>query len=150
MVPSSCVLTALGQDYAGRYTVDQAMLAYEAYAASAGDMATSGFVGIFAEMFSWPALATPSPVGFRDAVAPLVIGNLHDPATAFAWTSAMRSALPSARLMIWQGVGHCLSSGGDYADSGMRPCLDNVKAYWANGTLPIDGFTCRMVAPLPL
>ena len=111
----------------------------------------TGFVGIFAELFAWPALPTPSPVGFRTHVqAPLIIGNLHDPATAFAWTSAMRSSLPDAHLMIWQGVGHCLSARGNYAHSGMQPCLDGIAGYWENGTLPIDGFTCRMEAPLPL
>lgn len=141
----------LGQDYAGRYTVAQAMGIYRAYAAVQGPMATSGFIGIFAELFAWPALPTPSPVGFRSLPsAPLIIGNLHDPATAFAWTSAMRSSLPGAHLMIWQGVGHCLSARGNYDHSGMQPCLDVIAAYWRNGSLPVDGFTCRMQAPLPL
>eukprot|EP00439_Symbiodinium_sp_Y106_P073498 s73_g13.t2 len=142
--------TVLGQDLFGRFTVAQAMGAYRAFRAEWEEMATSSFVGIFSAFFSWDAEAIPVQTGFRAGVRALVVGNLYDPACSYTWSNHMRESLPNAVMMTWQGVGHCLTPGGNYPNSGMQPCLDRLEQYWKTGELPFDGYTCRTEAPVPL
>lgn len=140
----------LAQDYFDRFTVSQAMGIYRRYARTWGTMATGGFVGIFSELFAWRPSPTPIQAGFRSDIKALILGNLYDPATRYAWSNEMRESLPNSVMMTWQGVGHMTTAGGNYKNSGMKPCLDRVKTYWKTGQLPLDGFTCRVNAPLPL
>jgi len=78
------------------------------------------------------------------------VANLYDPATAFAWSNSMRQSFPDASMIVWQGVGHMTTAGGNYPNSGMAPCLAHMEMYWRKGVLPVDGFTCRQNASLPL
>ena len=35
---------------------------------------------------------------------------------------------------------------GVYPGSGIQGCLARIADYWVNGTMPLDGYTCREVA----
>lgn len=114
------------------------------------EMAISAFLGIFSSFFAWQLDAVPVQVGYRAGLKALVVGNLYDPACSYTWSNHMRESLPDSVMIVWQGVGHCLSQGGDYPGSGMKPCLDLLARYWRTGELPVDGFTCRVEKPVPL
>lgn len=142
--------TVLGQDLFGRFTVNQAMDIWTGYRQKWDEMAISAFLGIFSSFFAWQLDAVPVQVGYRAGLKALVVGNLYDPACSFTWSNHMRESLPDSVMIVWQGVGHCLSQGGDYPGSGMKPCLDLLARYWRTGELPVDGFTCRVEKPVPL
>lgn len=142
--------TVLGQDLFGRFTVNQAMDIWTGYRQKWDEMAISAFLGIFSSFFAWQLDAVPVQVGYRAGLKALVVGNLYDPACSYTWSNHMRESLPDSVMIVWQGVGHCLSQGGDYPGSGMKPCLDRLARYWRTGELPVDGFTCRVEKPVPL
>jgi len=140
----------LGTDYPGRYSVSQAMATWRDVLERRGPLIAGSFAGIFADLFAWGPLATPCAIGHRQDLAPVVIGNLYDPATSYEWSVLMRDAFPKARMMTWQGVGHTAGAGGEYGNSGIEACLTRISAYWINGTLPQDGFVCRQKEAVPI
>lgn len=54
-------------------------------------------------MVTWPV----PPVGDA-SLEPVIIGNLHDPRTAYANAQELRQAFPEGYLVTWQGYGHGL------------------------------------------
>ncbi|MGA0878521.1 MAG: alpha/beta hydrolase [Ilumatobacteraceae bacterium] len=93
--------------------------------------------------FSAPACnALPAsadePVEINGSGAPalLVIGNTGDPATPFASTERMASALESAVLVAVESLNH-----GGY---GINDCInDTVHRYLIEGVVPVPGTRCR-------
>lgn len=87
----------------------------------------------------WPVQGDPAA---REVSAPsaepiLVLGNTGDPATPYAWASALTQALGGrATLLTLRGEGHGSYDTGD-------PCVrEAVHAYLLLGTLPAAGATC--------
>ena len=79
----------------------------------------------------------------REVAAPsappiLVVGTTGDPATPYAWASALTRNLGGrARLLTFEGYGHGAYDTGD-------PCVRRtVNAYLLQGTVPAAGATCR-------
>ncbi|NDU72198.1 alpha/beta fold hydrolase [Actinomadura sp. DSM 109109] len=87
----------------------------------------------------WPVKGDPAAraVSAPSAAPILVVGNTGDPATPYAWASAMTRALGGrATLLTLRGEGH-----GAY-DTG-NPCVRAaVHAYLLNGKVPAAGTTC--------
>ncbi|SDJ19890.1 alpha/beta hydrolase fold [Frankineae bacterium MT45] len=80
-------------------------------------------------------LPSPSAAGSKPI---LVIGTLHDPATPYASTKALASALgPGVGVVLsWDGQGHTAYGRGS-------DCIDTkVNDYLINGTLPPPGTVC--------
>ncbi|SOD74052.1 alpha/beta hydrolase family protein [Jatrophihabitans sp. GAS493] len=78
-------------------------------------------------------LPAPSAVGSKPI---LVIGTLHDPATPYASTQALATALGSGVVLSWDGQGHTAYGRGS-------DCIDSkVNAYLIDGTLPPPNTVC--------
>merc|ERR1712146_707729 len=100
-------------------------------------------------------------------VAPLIVGNLHDPNTAYRNSQLMREVFPQGSLMTWQGYGHCMQMPRSaqatieqyesevrrgqtptYTDEiGKLLCAKIAYDYLANGILPLDGHVCKVAGP---
>ncbi|GAA4369787.1 alpha/beta fold hydrolase [Actinomadura verrucosospora] len=87
----------------------------------------------------WPVQGDPAA---REVSAPsaepiLVVGNTGDPATPYAWASALTEALGGrATLLTLRGEGHGSYDTGD-------PCVrEAVHAYLLDGAVPAAGATC--------
>eukprot|EP00434_Breviolum_minutum_P018505 symbB.v1.2.016321.t1/scaffold1240.1/size129799/4 len=59
-------------------------------------------------MSTWPAYARPVPPVGDPELQAVIIGNLHDPNTAYENAQTMAQAFPQGYLVTWQGYGHCL------------------------------------------
>ncbi|WP_218005137.1 alpha/beta hydrolase [Actinomadura macra] len=102
---------------------------------------------VFGASMAWSLLrCTGWPVqgddAARDVSAPsaapiLVLGNTGDPATPYAWASALTEALGGrATLLTLRGEGHGAYDTGD-------PCVRRVvDAYLLDGQVPASGTTC--------
>lgn len=87
----------------------------------------------------WPVKGDPAAreVSAPSAAPILVVGNTGDPATPYAWASALTEALGGrATLLTLRGEGH-----GSY-DTGDRCVREAVHAYLLRGTVPAAGATC--------
>jgi pimeloyl-ACP methyl ester carboxylesterase len=86
-----------------------------------------------------PVLAGPSSTartGRQIATPVLVVGDLKDPATPYAWAVALTRWLRPAVLVGWNGEGHTSYMEGS-------PCVDAaVDAYLINLTVPRNGTIC--------
>lgn len=79
----------------------------------------------------------PAPATSTTAAPVVIIGTTRDPATPYAWSQALASQLPTARLLTYEGDGHTAYG----TDS---PCVQNaVDSYFLSGTLPAPGLRCR-------
>ncbi|MEV4006313.1 alpha/beta hydrolase [Actinomadura sp. NPDC049753] len=87
----------------------------------------------------WPVQGDPAAreVSAPSAAPILVVGNTGDPATPYAWASALTEALGGrATLLTLKGEGHGSYDTGD-------PCVRGaVHAYLLDGTVPAAGATC--------
>jgi pimeloyl-ACP methyl ester carboxylesterase len=82
-----------------------------------------------------PVLAGP-PAARHTAAPVLVVGDLKDPATPYAWAVALARWLRPAVLLGWNGEGHTSYMEGS-------PCVDDaVDAYLINVTVPRNGTIC--------
>jgi len=117
-------------------------------------------VNIFAVATS-PNLPRPVP-SYGSSLAtltPLVIGELHDPATTYTAAQMMKQFFPQGKLMTWQGYKHCLPSIGTlrlpnlYNETGLNTgwgahdCMDRLTLYLKTDELPPDGYTCPINGP---
>lgn len=65
-----------------------------------------------------------------------MIGTTGDPATPYAWSTALADQLDSGVHVTWEGEGHTA-----YGRS--NDCiLDLVDSYFIDGTVPEDGTRC--------
>ena len=88
----------------------------------------------------WPVKASPvltgASVGRQSAHPVLVVGDLKDPATPYAWAVALARWLRPGVLLGWNGEGHTSYMEGS-------ACIDNaVDAYLINLTVPRNGTIC--------
>jgi pimeloyl-ACP methyl ester carboxylesterase len=86
----------------------------------------------------WPVAPVPNTLRGRASGAPpiLVVGDLHDPATPYAWAQALAGDLASGVLLGWNGEGHTSYMQGS-------SCVDNtVDAYLINLKVPASGKVC--------
>ncbi len=65
-----------------------------------------------------------------------MIGTTGDPATPIEWARSLSSALSNATLLVWDGEGHTA-----YGRSN-QCVIDNVDAYFVDGTVPKSGTIC--------
>lgn len=86
----------------------------------------------------WPQapVREPAPISAEGAAPIVVIGTTGDPATPYAWSTALADQLDSGVHLTWEGNGHTA-----YGRSG--GCIEEqVNAYLLDDTVPEDGFTC--------
>jgi pimeloyl-ACP methyl ester carboxylesterase len=83
------------------------------------------------------ASASASAAGKTAAAPPiLVVGDLHDPATPYAWARALSRELPSGVLLGWNGEGHTSYMEGS-------SCIDDaVDSYLIALKTPRSGTVC--------
>eukprot|EP00438_Fugacium_kawagutii_P028533 Skav222530 [mRNA] locus=scaffold2875:91541:93488:+ [translate_table: standard] len=82
-------------------------------------------------MSTWPAYARPVPPVGDPNLRPVIIGNLHDPNTAYENAQKMKKFFPEGYLVTWQGYGHCLK-----VRTHATALLKEYNAAKANNTLP--------------
>ncbi|MFE3449362.1 alpha/beta hydrolase [Nonomuraea sp. NPDC059194] len=87
----------------------------------------------------WPVKPTgrPHAITARGAAPILVVGNLRDPATPYAWSKALAGQLSSGVLLTHDGDGH-----GAYDKRGNACVKDAVDTYLIDGRPPADGARC--------
>ncbi|MGO1354249.1 MAG: alpha/beta hydrolase [Brachybacterium tyrofermentans] len=86
----------------------------------------------------WPQapVREPAPISAEGAAPIVVIGTTGDPATPYAWSTALAEQLDSGVHLTWEGNGHTA-----YGRSG--GCIEEqVDAYLLADTVPEDGFSC--------
>ncbi len=86
----------------------------------------------------WPVPPTDSPHPVRAPGAPpiLVVGNVHDPATPYAWAQSLSRQLPGA-LLTYEADGHTAYRKGS-------SCIDDaVDTYLLTLRLPAPGTRCH-------
>lgn len=86
----------------------------------------------------WPQAPVREPAQISaDGAAPIVvIGTTGDPATPYAWSTALAEQLDSGVHLTWDGNGHTA-----YGRSG--GCIEEqVDAYLLDDTVPENGFSC--------
>lgn len=86
----------------------------------------------------WPQapVREPAPISAEGAAPIVVIGTTGDPATPYAWSTALAEQLDSGVHLTWDGNGHTA-----YGRSG--GCIEEqVDAYLLEDTVPEDGFSC--------
>lgn len=77
------------------------------------------------------------PFGSNETSPMLFIGNTGDPVTPTENARNMAALFNGSRLLTMDGTGHVS------IQAGSSPCIaDNVKAYFGQGTLPIEGTVC--------
>jgi pimeloyl-ACP methyl ester carboxylesterase len=87
---------------------------------------------------SWPVPSRPVLSGAAPSGAPpvLVVGDLHDPATPYAWAVALAHWLHPGVLLGWNGEGHTSYRQGS-------ACVDSaVDAYLISLRTPRSGTVC--------
>jgi hypothetical protein len=99
----------------------------------------------FGQTFVWEALpcaywstttgsSTTKAAGRPPSI--LVVGTTGDPATPYAWSQALRKALPGSVLLTREGEGHTAYLGGNQ-------CIDEaVDRYLLTGGTPPPGTRC--------
>ncbi|MGV0111474.1 alpha/beta hydrolase [Arthrobacter sp. CP30] len=94
------------------------------------------FGGVTCAPWTYPPVAEPAPLRAPGADPILVIGTTGDPATPYAWSTALADQLESGVHVTWEGEGHTA-----YGRS--NDCiLDLVDDYFIDGTVPADGARC--------
>jgi pimeloyl-ACP methyl ester carboxylesterase len=92
----------------------------------------------------WPAIAADGyagPWNRRTANPLLVIGNTHDPSTAYRESVAMAHELARARLLTVEGYGHTVLEN-------PSACANRYESrYFIDGAMPPAGTTCRQDRP---
>ncbi|CAK9055256.1 Serine protease Hip1 (Hydrolase important for pathogenesis 1) (Serine hydrolase Hip1) [Durusdinium trenchii] len=121
-------------------------------------------------MSTWPSYSRPVPPAGASGVPAVIIGNLHDPQTAFESAQLLRRSFPEGYLVTWQGYGHCFKvyqHGSEllkeynrskamgalpaYTNGvGKYACMSKVLSYLQTGHGLVDGHTCLVSEPLRL
>ena len=121
-------------------------------------------------MSTWPAYARPVPPVADGGIKAVIIGNLHDPNTAYENAQLLKRNFPDGYLVTWQGYGHCLivpKHGRDlmkaynqskanhtlpaYTNAVAKyACMSKILTYLETGEGILDGHTCLMPEPLKL
>ena len=85
----------------------------------------------------WPVPPAPAAAAASGKAPPiLVVGDLHDPATPYAWAQALSHELPSGVLLGWNGEGHTSYMEGS-------SCIDDaVDEYLTALKAPRSGTVC--------
>ena len=83
-----------------------------------------------------PAERTPKPVKAAGAPPIVVVGSTRDPATPYAWATALAKELDSGILVTREGDGHT----GYQASLCVRKAVDG---YLLDLVVPKDGLTCK-------
>ncbi|WDF33784.1 alpha/beta hydrolase [Arthrobacter agilis] len=94
------------------------------------------FGGITCAPWPYPSVLEPAPRTAAGAAPIVVIGTTGDPATPYAWSTALAEQLESGVHVTWEGEGHTA-----YGRS--NDCvLDLVDDFFVDGTVPEDGARC--------
>ncbi|CAE7455216.1 caeA [Symbiodinium natans] len=154
----------MGTDTAGRLN-EEAMIQWWKESMAKQPIGTPWALTWVVGISTWPADARPVPPLGNDQVRPVIIGNLHDPNTAYTSAQLARSAFPRGHLVTYQGYGHCLDKsnlaglGKELYDSykkdvashhlstysnkmALYACTSRILNYIATGEQPLDGHTC--------
>eukprot|EP00438_Fugacium_kawagutii_P015460 Skav202290 [mRNA] locus=scaffold3364:49860:51839:+ [translate_table: standard] len=121
---------------------------------------------------TWPAYARPVPPVGDPNLRPVIIGNLHDPNTAYDNAQKMKKVFPEGYLVTWQGYGHCLNVHKyEHATALLKKydaakqnhelpsytngvakyaCMSKILSYLNTGKGIEDGHTCLLPEPVPL
>ncbi len=92
--------------------------------------------GVTCAPWAYGPVLEPAPLQAEGADPILVIGTTGDPATPYAWSTALADQLDSGVHVTWEGEGHTA-----YGRS--NDCvLDLVDSYFVDGTVPEDGTRC--------
>jgi len=95
----------IGMDLAGRFT-EHAFLTWWRDAAQSQPVGLLRSLSAVAAVSVWPGISRPQPPIGSAVLAPVVLGNLHDPATPYHNAQLMSQAFPSGKLLTYQGYGH--------------------------------------------
>ncbi|CAE7027844.1 caeA [Symbiodinium sp. CCMP2456] len=160
----------MGTDTAGRLN-EEAMIQWWKESMAKQPIGTPWALTWVVGISTWPADARPVPPLGNGQVSPVIIGNLHDPNTAYTSAQLARSAFPRGHLVTYQGYGHCLDKsklaglGKELYDSyqqdvanhhlstysnqmALYACSSRILNYIATGEQPLDGHTCLVPHPL--
>merc|ERR1719272_691516 len=99
----------LGMDFAGRQP-EQAIVEWWRTQIKTEPLGITRTLSAVLAVATWPVVPRPQPPAGNSKVKPLVIGNLHDPATPYSNAQEMLTAFPNGRLMTTQFYGHLLRS----------------------------------------
>ncbi|TYC98348.1 alpha/beta hydrolase [Arthrobacter echini] len=92
--------------------------------------------GLTCAPWEYPSVLEPAPLRAEGADPIVVIGTTGDPATPYAWSTALADQLESGVHVTWEGEGHTA-----YGRS--NACIqDLVDDYFIDGTIPDDGVRC--------
>ncbi|CAE7725932.1 unnamed protein product [Symbiodinium sp. CCMP2456] len=97
----------LGTDTAGRLN-EEAFIRWWRMSMLTQPLATPFQLAWVVAISTWPATARPVPPMGDASIRPVIVGNLHDPRTAYTSAQLARRAFPQSHLITWQGIGHCL------------------------------------------
>ncbi|CAE7411455.1 tilS [Symbiodinium natans] len=152
----------MGTDTAGRLN-EEAVIRWWKDSLAMQPLGTPWSLGWVVAISTWPANARPVPPLGAVNVSPLVVGNLHDPNTAYQSAQLAKSAFPQGHLMTWQGFGHCIGMIGPVGELisesykkaeeskqlmnitfslAKYACVSRIQNYLETGELPLDGHTC--------
>ena len=151
-----------GTDTAGRLN-EEAFIRWWRTSMLQQPLGTPRSLAIVAAISTWPASARPVPPMGDANISPVIVGNLHDPRTAYTNAQLARRAFPQSHLVTWQGIGHCLIQPGpvgkglladyekakeehhlmNYTENIARyACVSRIQSFIDTGDLPLDGHTC--------
>jgi len=155
----------IGMDLAGRFT-EHAFLTWWKDAVQSQPVGLLRSLVNVAAVSVWPGISRPQPPVGSAVVAPVVLGNLHDPATPYHNAQLMSQAFPSGRLLTYQGYGHGIQLPGNVTavveryekevaegklptytdDVGKLLCAKIILEYLKSGELPRD-HVCAVAGP---
>ncbi|CAE7664932.1 caeA, partial [Symbiodinium necroappetens] len=93
----------MGTDTAGRLN-EEAMIQWWKESMAKQPIGTPWALTWVVGISTWPADARPVPPLGNGQVSPVIIGNLHDPNTAYTSAQLARSAFPRGHLVTYQGT----------------------------------------------
>eukprot|EP00418_Pyrodinium_bahamense_P001363 CAMPEP_0179013488 /NCGR_PEP_ID=MMETSP0796-20121207/1753_1 /TAXON_ID=73915 /ORGANISM="Pyrodinium bahamense, Strain pbaha01" /LENGTH=249 /DNA_ID=CAMNT_0020708995 /DNA_START=30 /DNA_END=779 /DNA_ORIENTATION=- len=157
----------LGTDTAGRMD-EEAFITWWKQTMDSYPIGVTWAMGWVVAMATWPADSRPVPPLGSATVRPVILGNLHDPNTAYASAQQARKLFPQGAIMTWQGYGHCLCANTGWRllkstwdrsvaakrlpkltnGLGKFLCASKVLGYILTGELPLDGYSCMKASPL--
>ena len=108
-------------------------------------LGVAAFSACTVPMALWPAKPSPLVPAGNSNLQPLIVGNLHDPATSYTWTQRMKQAFPNGHLMSTLYAGHVLANNANFTTdpAAYAGCQDKIITYFTTGALPLNGFVCH-------
>eukprot|EP00438_Fugacium_kawagutii_P017883 Skav216103 [mRNA] locus=scaffold2042:326400:331188:- [translate_table: standard] len=159
----------MGTDTAGRLNEEEVITWWKQTKESA-PIGVTWAISWTVMMSTWPAYARPVPPVGDPNLRPVIIGNLHDPQTAYENAQKTKKVFPEGYLVTWQGYGHCLEIS-KYANALLKEynaakqndmlpaysngvaryaCMSKILSYLDTGKGLEDGHTCLLPEPVPL